>query len=146
MFSVFCAFECCTPSHHACPCRRAGDFANNDEIYDAIDAASKEAQASHVDSRSGVRDGRDVHIITTTCRRLFGGLPVLLALLCCGLVQMAVEVITAMTCCSTYTGVRPPCLFLSCCSGEKLDLDKERKVRTPQEMAAEAAELRKLFQ
>lgn len=38
--------------------------------------------------------------------------------------------------------------MLACmrCSGERLDLDKERKVRTPQEMAAEAAELRKLFQ
>ncbi|PRW58343.1 Bis(5 -adenosyl)-triphosphatase [Chlorella sorokiniana] len=33
---------------HVLP-RRAGDFANNDEIYDAIDAASKEAQASHTD-------------------------------------------------------------------------------------------------
>lgn len=30
-------------------------------------------------------------------------------------------------------------------TGEKLDLDKERKVRTPEEMAAEAAQLRKLF-
>lgn len=29
--------------------------------------------------------------------------------------------------------------------GEKLDLDKERTVRTPAEMAAEAAELRHLF-
>lgn len=32
-----------------------------------------------------------------------------------------------------------------CSAGEKLDLDKERKVRTPVEMAAEAAELRRLF-
>jgi bis(5'-adenosyl)-triphosphatase len=30
--------------------------------------------------------------------------------------------------------------------GEKLDLDKERRVRTPEEMAAEAAQLRALFQ
>ena len=83
--SLSCVLDCCTPPHHACPCRRAGDFANNDEIYDAIDAASKEAQASHADSRSGFCDGRDVHIVTTThvCRRLFRGLPVLLALLCC---------------------------------------------------------------
>jgi hypothetical protein len=29
--------------------------------------------------------------------------------------------------------------------GEKLDLDKERRVRTPTEMALEAAELRALF-
>ncbi|PSC73570.1 Bis(5 -adenosyl)-triphosphatase [Micractinium conductrix] len=57
--------------------RKAGDFENNDEVYDAIDAASKDAQAAH--------------------------------------------------------------------SGEKLDLDKERKVRTREEMAAEAAELRTLF-
>lgn len=59
--------------------RRPGDFERNDEIYDAIDAASQEAAASH---------------------------------------QQA---------------------------GEKLDLDKERKVRTPEDMAAEAADLRKLF-
>ena len=37
-------------------CRRAGDFANNDEIYDAIDAASKEAQASHAADRRGGRE------------------------------------------------------------------------------------------
>jgi hypothetical protein len=30
-------------------------------------------------------------------------------------------------------------------AGEKLDLDKERKVRTREEMAAEAAELRAYF-
>jgi hypothetical protein len=30
-------------------------------------------------------------------------------------------------------------------AGEKLDLDKERKVRTPSEMAAEAAVLQTLF-
>ena len=30
--------------------------------------------------------------------------------------------------------------------GEKLDLDQERRVRTPADMAAEAAELRELFQ
>ena len=30
--------------------------------------------------------------------------------------------------------------------GEKLDLDAERKVRTPEEMAAEAQELRVAFQ
>jgi hypothetical protein len=30
-------------------------------------------------------------------------------------------------------------------SGEKLDLDAQRRVRTPEEMAAEAAELRALF-
>ena len=37
---------------------------------------------------------------------------------------------------------------LAPCSGEgeKLDLDAERKVRTPGEMAAEAAELRVAFQ
>ena len=37
---------------------------------------------------------------------------------------------------------------LAVCSGEgeKLDLDAERKVRTPEEMAAEAAELRVAFQ
>ena len=29
--------------------------------------------------------------------------------------------------------------------GKKLDLDKERRVRTPEEMANEAAELRVLF-
>lgn len=63
---------------HVLP-RKPGDFERNDEVYDAIDAASKDAAASH----SG--------------------------------------------------------------AGEKLDLDKERKVRTPQEMAAEAAELRTLF-
>ncbi len=36
---------------------------------------------------------------------------------------------------------------LSSCSakGEKLDLDAERRVRTSQEMAAEAAELRAAF-
>jgi hypothetical protein len=42
------------------------------------------------------------------------------------------------------------CLCLSVvrrlCRGEKLDLDAERKVRTREEMAAEAAELRRLFE
>jgi len=28
-------------------CRKAGDFERNDEIYDAIDAASKDAAESH---------------------------------------------------------------------------------------------------
>lgn len=42
---------------------------------------------------------------------------------------------------SCTCGVQPPLRS----AGEKLDLDKERKVRTPQEMAAEAAELRTLF-
>jgi hypothetical protein len=36
-------------------------------------------------------------------------------------------------------------LCLRCRLSEKLDLDKERVVRTREEMAAEAAELRKLF-
>ncbi|KAL4859429.1 Bifunctional bis(5'-adenosyl)-triphosphatase/adenylylsulfatase FHIT [Chlorella vulgaris] len=57
--------------------RRAGDFERNDEVYDAIDAASKDAASAH--------------------------------------------------------------------KGEHLDLDKERSVRTPAEMAAEAAQLRTLF-
>lgn len=59
--------------------RRPGDFEKNDEVYDAIDAASTEAAEAH-------KEG-----------------------------------------------------------GGKLDLDAERKVRTPREMAAEAADLRKLF-
>lgn len=56
--------------------------------------------------------------------------------------RLAVHPYTAAAYCSLTL------LFLSFHgrSGEKLDLDKERKVRTPQEMAAEAAELRKLLQ
>lgn len=61
---------------HVLP-RRPGDFKSNDDVYDAIDAASKTATSGE---------------------------------------------------------------------GEKLDLDAERKVRTPEEMAAEAAELRVAFQ
>ncbi len=41
---------------------------------------------------------------------------------------------------------RAACPDLPVCRPEKLDLDKERKVRTPEEMAAEAAQLRTLFQ
>ncbi|CAL8462430.1 g1963 [Coccomyxa elongata] len=67
---------------HVLP-RRPGDFENNDEVYDAIDDASK------VLARS--------------------------------------------------TGADAP-------MGEKLDLDAERKIRTPDEMAAEAAELSLYFQ
>lgn len=39
-------------------------------------------------------------------------------------------------------------LSVLCCravAGEKLDLDKDRKVRTAEEMAEEAAQLRTLF-
>ncbi|CAL5227730.1 g10745 [Coccomyxa viridis] len=61
---------------HVLP-RRPGDFKNNDDVYDAIDDASKAAVSGE---------------------------------------------------------------------GEKLDLDAERKVRTPEEMAAEAQELRVAFQ
>ena len=65
---------------HVLP-RKAGDFAANDEVYDAIDDAAK-----HLPGAGGG-----------------GG------------------------------------------AGEKLDLDAARKVRTPEEMAAEAAALRELF-
>lgn len=61
--------------------RKQGDFEKNDEVYDAIDEASKSVAAAS------------------------------------GIINTA----------------------------EKLDLDKERVVRTKEEMAAEAAELRKLF-
>ncbi len=66
--------------------RKKGDFEKNDEVYDAIDAASKVAVAA---SKEAVAGGGE--------------------------------------------------------AGEKLDLDKERKVRTPVEMAEEAAALRALF-
>ena len=48
---------------------------------------------------------------------------------------------------TTHLPIQPPTLAPACLPtrGEKLDLDKERKVRTPEEMAAEAAQLRKLF-
>lgn len=50
-----CTLSCFTAAwqllkvpHLAGPtCSKAGDFENNDEVYDAIDAASKDAAASH---------------------------------------------------------------------------------------------------
>lgn len=69
---------------HVLP-RRPGDFPNNDEVYDAIDAASKDAANGLQEKKKGA--GFEKH----------------------------------------------------------MDLDEERKPRTAEEMAAEAAELRKLF-
>ncbi|EIE24041.1 HIT-like protein [Coccomyxa subellipsoidea C-169] len=63
--------------------RRRGDFEKNDDVYDAIDGASKQLTRS-------------------------GG--------------------------------------AAAATGEKLDLDAQRRIRTPDEMAAEAAELSVLFQ
>lgn len=36
-----------TTPHPCAPCSTPGDFERNDEVYDAIDAASKEAQEAH---------------------------------------------------------------------------------------------------
>lgn len=55
--------------------------------------------------------------------------------LCCVTTEMVIGATQNCNAC-------PP---LGCRSGEKLDLDKERKVRTREEMAAEAAQLRQLF-
>ena len=69
-------------------CRRAGDFANNDDVYTAMDDASQQAQQAQRQAAAGGKGGD-------------GG------------------------------------------GDERLDLDKERVVRTPQDMAAEAAQLGK---
>ena len=87
---------CASPWQHMCTltpclaCRRAGDFANNDDVYTAMDDASQQAQQAQRQAAAGGKGGD-------------GG------------------------------------------GDERLDLDKERVVRTPQDMAAEAAQLRALF-
>ena len=114
---------------HVLP-RRPGDFKSNDDVYDAIDDASKAlagyAQCNpsciaHHSSLTSGRAQRDDKI--QYCKK-----PVNMphVILLPHLLQWP--------------------SVLCCREGEKLDLDAERRVRTPEEMAQEAAQLRAAFE
>ena len=106
---------------HVLP-RRPGDFKSNDDVYDAIDDASKalagyaQCNPSYNAHHSSLTSGRALQEICQPADVIL--LPHLL---------------------------QWPSIF--CCrEGEKLDLDAERRVRTPKEMGQEAAQLRAAFE
>lgn len=132
---------------HVLP-RRPGDFEKNDEIYDELDRAE-----AHLP-----------RCVCWLCVRLHCLLPhVVCLMVCCQPTLRQHKRVFLQR--ANHVRMLPACLLVVALSavdgarlserlqegkGEggsdnKLDLDKDRVVRTRQEMAAEAAELRKLF-
>ena len=116
---------------HVLP-RRPGDFEKNDDVYDAIDDASRDAARCAVPmARCSYRANRYAQLAINS-PRIF---------LCMTAAQHMYNVHARWSVFMRHEG-------LAFCSaqGEKLDLDAERRVRTHEEMAAEAAELKAAFE